>query len=180
MSSRIAPPQALRWLFEGLVQQTFFEKLGIADVPLAEYLTSLLCRFVHMDAIFPMRDVRGRRLVEVAEMLAEASEQPTGQRQRTIHKHIGDFVLFWTGVYPEFLRWLRAPAKRDHLIDYMTQARRSYHIASTFDQEPFRREAQTLRKLSAELELCAYGLNLVRQGWEALSPQSYRGFRQKW
>jgi hypothetical protein len=171
----------LRRFFDGLVQHAFFQRLGVPDPRLADYLAELLCRFVRMDAIFGAGDVRGRRLEEVAEMLAEAGgPSASGERERAIHKHVGDFVLFWTGVYPEFLRRLRAPSRKDHLVDYVAQGRRSYWIASTFDAEPFRREARTLRRLSAELELCAFGLSLVREGWESLAPETYRGFRSRW
>lgn len=168
----------MRRFFEGLVQHAFGEHLGIPDPRLADYLADLLCRFVRMDAIFGVRDLEGQRLEGVAEMLAEAGGQPAaGERRRAIHKHIGDFVLFWTGVYPEFLRRLRAPSREDHLIDYTAQGRRSYYIASTFDREPFRREAQILRRLSAEFELCVFGLSLVREGWQSLAPETFRGFR---
>ena len=174
------PAPLLKRFFEGLVHHAFFERLGVPDPPLTDYLTDLLCRFVRMDAIFRMRDVRGRRLEEVAEMLAEAGgESVSAERERAIHKHIGDFVLFWAGVYPEFLRWLRSPSRKDHLVDYMDQGRRSYRIASTFDAEPHRREAQTLRRLSAELEMCAFGLSLVREGWESLAPDAYHGFHSE-
>lgn len=189
----LPPGHPLRRFFEGLVQHAFFERLGLPDPRLADYISDLLCRFVHTDAIFSIRDVRGRRLEEVAEMLAEASARPAEstdsgcpdggvarERERAVHKHIGDFVLFWTGVYPEFLRRLRAPSRKDHLIDYTAQGRRSYYIASTFDWEPFRGEAQTLRKLSAQLEVCVFGLSLVRAGWESLAPETYHGFRERW
>jgi hypothetical protein len=180
-SEKPSPQSLLRRFFEGLVQNAFFERLGVPDPRLADYLADLLCRFVRVDAIFGMRDVQGRRLEEVAQMLAEASGPSVRrQRERAIHKHIGDFVLFWSGVYPEFLRWLRAPSRKDHLIDYTEQGRRSYYIASTFDLEPFRREAPVLRKLSAELELCVFGLSLVREGWESQAPETYRGFRSRW
>jgi len=176
-----ASGRALRRFFDGLVQQAFFGQLGLADVNLADYLSGLLCRFVRVDAIFGVRDMEGRRLEEVAEMLAEASEPHADeQRGRAIHKHIGDFVLFWTGLYPEFLRRLRSPDRKDHLIDYLARGRESYYIASTFDREPFRREAQTLRRLSEELELCVFGMSLVRREWESLAPASYRTFRRRW
>jgi hypothetical protein len=181
MSEATSPQNPLRRFFEGLVQHAFLQRLGIPDPRLADYVADLLCRFIRMDVIFGVRDVRGRRLEEVAEMLVEADEGSGRQeRRRAIHKHIGDFVLFWTGVYPEFLRCLRAQSRKDQLIDYMSQGRQSYYIASTFDREPFRREAQTLRKLSSELELCAYGLSLVREGWESIQPESFRQFRKLW
>jgi hypothetical protein len=181
MRETLAYGRMLRPFFDGLVQHAFFEQLGIADAALADYLGGLLCRFVRMDAIFGLRDVRGRRLEEVAEMLAEAGDPAAAkEHERAVHKHIGDFVLFWTGLYPEFLHRLRASQSKDHLVDYVAQGRQSYYIASTFDREPFRREARTLRRLSEELELCAFGLSLVRKGWESLAPDSYRRFHGRW
>ena len=164
----------LRRLFEGLTQQTFFEELGIADVRLADYLADLLSRFVHVDNIYRIRDARGKPLEEVAEMLMEAWEPPSSDivREREIHKHIGDFTLFWVGVYPENLRFLRAPYKKDHLLDYTEQGRKSYLIASRYDTGGYREEARVLRRLSEEFELCAFGLSLVRKGWEKLDPES--------
>ena len=46
------------------------------------------------------------------------------------------------------------------------QGKRSYYIASTFEDEPYRDEAPVLRRLSEEFELCAYGLNRVREELE--------------
>ena len=55
---------------------------------------------------------------------------------------------------------------KDRLLDYTAQGKRSYYLASTFEQEPYREEAPVLRRLSSEFELCAYGLNQVRREWE--------------
>ena len=65
---------ALCRYFEGLVQYAIFERLGVVDVPLADYLTDLPCRFMHMDASFCIRHLHDRRFEEVAEMLTEAPE----------------------------------------------------------------------------------------------------------
>ena len=177
MNSEIITGRHVRRFFEGLVRYAFFEQLGVPDTRLTDYLAELLCRFVRMDAIFDVRDLQGRKLEGVAEMLEEVDKSLSPARERAIHKHIGDFVLFWAGIYPEFLRHLRAPYKKDQMIDYMAQGRRSYHIASTYDSAPFREEAPILRKLSLQLEICTVGLGLVRQGWESLAPKNYRTFR---
>ena len=100
-------------------------------------------------------------------MLLEAENlPPEGRTRREVYRHIGDFTLFWTGVYPEALRKLRSALTRDHFIDYCEQGKRSYWIASTFDDDEYRDEVPVLRRLSEEFELCAYGLNKVRQEWE--------------
>ena len=56
--------------------------------------------------------------------------------------------------------------KKDHFIDYCEQGKRSYYIASTFADDPYREEAPVLRRLSEQFELCAYGLSQVRLEWE--------------
>lgn len=157
----------LRRLFAASAEHTFQVELGVADPPLIDYLADLLVRFIRLDAVYKFRDAVGRRLEEVAEMIAEA-ELRTSRPHREIHRHIGDFTLFWSGVYPEALTRIRSVDRKDHLIDYCAQGKRSYYIASTFEGEEFGEEAPVLRRLSEEFELCSFGLSRVRKEWEAL------------
>jgi hypothetical protein len=154
-------------MFAGVTETTFQTQLGVADPRLIDYLSALLSRFVHVDLIHRLRDACGRRLDHVADMVAEAVDlPPEGRTAREMHRHIGDFALFWTGVYPEALHRLRSAACKDFFVDYCAQGKRSYYIASTFENDPFRDEAAVLRRLSTEFELCAYGLREVRREWE--------------
>jgi hypothetical protein len=167
----IGATHPLRRLFAGITEQTFMRLLGIGDPPLVDYLSTLLSRFVHQDAIYRLRSAQGKRLEEVADMMFEAEQLPgTGRTRREYYRHIGDFTLFWTGVYPDALRRLQSVLNRDHFIDYCQQGKRSYYIASTFADEPYREESLVLRRLSDEFELCAFGLKHVRQEWERSQP----------
>ena len=166
----VTRPEALRQLFAALTENTFQVELGVADTRLTDYLTELLLRFVRLDAVFRIRDAIGRRLEEVAEMMLEADQRESRPR-REVYRHIGDFTLFWSGVYPEALRRLKAADRKDHLLDYCEQGKRSYYLASQFEDEPYRDEAPVLRRLSQDFELCTYGLNRVRREWEKL-PQT--------
>jgi hypothetical protein len=165
MVAVVANPESLRDMFAAYTEQTFQVDLGIADTRLTDYLTDLLLRFIRYDAIFRYRNTIGRRLEDVAEMLLEA-EQRAGKPRREIYRHIGDFTLFWAGVYPEALSHLQSPDQRDHLLDYLEQGKRSYYIASTYQDNPYQDEAPVLRRLSEEFELCSVGLRRVRQEWE--------------
>ena len=161
------PDHPLRRYFTGVTEQTFMTDLGVADPALIDYLSELLSRFVHVDAIYKLRSGAGRRLEEVADMLMEAEAVPReGRTSREMHRHIGDFTLFWTGLYPEVLKRLQSPVNKDHFIDYCEQGKRSYYIASTFEQEPYKEESPVLRRLSERFELCAFGLTKVRHEWE--------------
>jgi hypothetical protein len=161
------PDHPLCRLFAALTEQTFMTTLGVGDPHLIEYLSNMLARFISFDALYRLRDTQGRRLEEVADMMLEAEAMPPeGRTRREVHRHIGDFTLFWTGVYPESLQKMRSALSKDQLISYQEQGKRSYYIASTWEDEPFQAEAPVLRRLSVEYELCAYGLREVRREWE--------------
>src|SRR5215211_1387056 len=66
---------ATRRFFTGLTEYAFEARLGVADPPLVDYLAELLVRFVRSDAIYPLRSVRGQRLVAVVDLLAEAQHR---------------------------------------------------------------------------------------------------------
>src|SRR6478672_2728702 len=157
-------PGTLTKFFSVLCEYVFEARLGVADPPVVDYDSDLLLRCVRNDSIGGVRTPAGRQTFEVADMLAEA-ENRVGIAKRDVHRHIGDFTLFWTGVYPEALNRLRSRMTKDQFIDYCAQGKRSYYIASTFDDDPYRQEAPVLRRLSEGFELCAYGLSQVRREW---------------
>lgn len=168
MARPIPENHPLHRLFRGLAEHTFLAELGIGDPRLVGYVAGLLARFVPSEGVWAIRDSQGRRITEVAAMLAEAEASHDDDHRRECHRHVGDFTLFWTGVYPEALESLRSRRSIDHLIDYQQQGKRSYFVASTLAGE----QAPVLRRLSDEFELCAYGLSMVRKEWERLEPPS--------
>jgi hypothetical protein len=184
MSPGFQEHHPLRRWFAGLVEDSLYARLGICEPAIADYLVDLLVDFVHVDRIFALRDVEGRRLEEVAEMLTEAvGVTPAGEtsRRRLVHKHIGDFTLFWTGIYPENLRRLRSRHRKDQLIDYLGQGKRSYAIASELTRDAGEPPpAALLRRLSDQFEECVYGLSLVRRGWEERDPHGLAALRAIW
>jgi hypothetical protein len=162
MTREIPQSHPLHRLFRGITEYTFMTELGIGDPRLVGYVADLLARFVPSEAIWRLRDAQGRRLSEVTAMLAEAESAADTDRRRECHRHVGDFTLFWTGVYPEALARLQASESPDHLINYRMQGKRSYYLASTIESE----HAPVFRRLSEQFELCAFGLSRVRREWE--------------
>ena len=160
------PSNTLRRFFCGLAEQTFQTHLGLADPPLVDYLSDLLIRFVRLDAVFKVRNLSGRPATEIGEMLSEA-EVRIGDARREVHRHIGDFALFWTGLYPESLNRRYGKRQMDRFGDYCAQGKRAYFIASTIETDA---EAgptnDVLERLSKQFEMCAYGLREVRREWE--------------
>jgi len=171
MSTSLSHHHPLHRLFQGLVENSFYVKLGWAEPALTDYLGGMLARFVHSDQIFFLRNASGRRLEEVAEMLVEAylpGSLTAAQRRTAIHRHIGDFTLFWSGVYPEALARLRAPSHKDSLIDYVDQGKKSYRLAAEAERPAEPIEARVLDRIAERFEDCVSGLGQVRRGWESL------------
>ncbi len=160
------PSRTLQRLFCGIAENTFHGQLGVVDPPLVDYLSRLLVRFVRQDALEKVRTITGRRVVDVPAMLAEAEER-VGEARRDVHRHIGDFTLFWAGLYPEALRQQRGTVGGDQFLDFCVHGKRAYLIASSIevldeDDAP----AELLHRLSDQFELCAYGLREVRRELE--------------
>ena len=163
-------PHRLRDFFGGLTEQTFEARLGIADPPLVDYLVELLVRFIRTESLLATRNDVGDRLTEVADMMVEA-ETRVGEAKRQIHRQIGDFTLFWTGVYPEALAHLRSAERKDRFVDYRTEGKRAYRIASTIPTGE-ETENEVLERLSHDFEMCVYGLGEVRREWEQRGGES--------
>lgn len=154
-------------LFREHVNQSISRTEGlVAEPDVEDYMARLMLTFLHTDRIFAIRDKSGRRLASVAEMVAEGDirlNADSFEREREVHKHIGDFILFWSGIYPEFLRQMKMHFGCDLICDYTRQGRESYYVVSTFDHAPYDREANTFRKLSTRFEEYAYCLRQVRE-----------------
>jgi hypothetical protein len=170
-NTEISQGNTLRRFFAGLTEHIFEARLGVADPPLVDYLSCILLRFTHSDEFSRIRALDGRPIHEVADMMGEAAQR-IGSARREVHRHIGDLALFWTGVYPECLKRLQASDRKDFFIDYCTQGKRAYSIAATLESEPENdAPSDILERLSAQFEMCAFGLGEVRREWERQSDE---------
>ncbi|MFI5387005.1 MAG: hypothetical protein ACHQ50_12900 [Fimbriimonadales bacterium] len=173
MNRDISDSHPLRAFLGDTLRESLNTRLGIDEgEDVREYLVGMLIRFLHNDAIYDIRNAQGRRVESVTEMVAEGDirlNADSFEREREVHKHIGDFLLFWSGVFPEFLQYLKAPTSRDVILDVVEQGRFSYHVASTFEYPPHQQEAETFKKLSARFVEYQYGLRLVRASFDGFA-----------
>ncbi len=170
MCWRISAGHPLARLFQGTVEQVFQTEVGLCDPRVIDYLGGMLLEFVHMDRIYSLRTVDGQVIREVSRFEAEAylGEGVSGTtRTRLVNRFIGDFTLFWAGVYPEALQPRNAGV--DRLREFMLQGKRSYGIASELSESDTYPPADLLRALSVEFEACVHGLHLVRASWKELA-----------
>lgn len=174
--SSIRRDHPLSLLFTELVDRHLVRSAGIADADVARYIAGVLTEFTHVDRLYRIRSAQGRRLEDVADMLIESNPLLDGRSfvyEREVRRHIGDYTMFFTGLFPEFVQRLPSRGlRRDAFIDYLQAGKESYRVVASFDQFEFRSVAPLFRRMAEQFELCVYGLNLVKtevernqQGW---------------
>lgn len=134
-------------------------RIGISEIDAETYLADMLVRFQNQDELYGIRDQSGRRLSRISDMVAEGDvlmNATSFDREREVHRHIGDFLLFWSGLYPESLE------RRERMIDPVRQGAYSYYVVSTFDHGSYATEAPIFRKLSQGFAQFREGLLMVR------------------
>jgi len=176
MALRISSDHPLVKLFSSLVERNL-----PLDKEIADYVTGLLVDFVDANQLYRIRNARGKRLEQVGEMLLESNPlfgASSFEREREVRKHIGDYTLFMTGMFPEFVASLpRRGLRLDRFIDYVQAGKESYRIVAAFDQFEYRRVAPLFRRLAEEFEFCVHGLNLVKRDLELMRSSQYQAWK---
>lgn len=179
MADRIPDHHPLRRLFGALTEQSFAEKLGWPDLNVTEYLSNLLVEFTHVDSLYKIRDRQDCPIDSVVELLFESEvllEAQSLDRERDVHRHIGDFTLFMTGLFPEYLRRMKSAGliyHKDFLVDYVKTGKRSYGIVAQYESGDDG-DVPVFRKLSENFEMCVTGLGFVRSDLDRLQDPTFR------
>src|SRR2546430_2908695 len=103
MESRIPEHHQLRRLFGALAERAFTEKLGWPDFNVSDYISKLLVEYIRTDHLYRIKNARGERVEAVVDLLYESEvthEARSFEREREVHRHIGDFTLFMAGGFP--------------------------------------------------------------------------------
>ncbi|HEY0757775.1 MAG TPA: hypothetical protein VGD59_00815 [Acidisarcina sp.] len=167
---------SLRQIFHDLVSECYAEHVGMRDSEVSSYVADLLTDFSKSDRLYRLRDGGGRPLDQVDAMLAASDPvhgtAPSFDTERQIRKHIGDYALFLTGMYPESVR------REEESFFHLVQAgKESYYVVSQFNVFEYAAEAPLFGRLADSFESCIYGLQKVRGELErrkAISPALQR------
>ena len=175
--------RSLRKFLGELVWRHFFEDVRLEEPRVATYVTGLLADFARTENLYRIRNAQGKHLEDVGEMLIESNpllEAASFDRERQVRKHVGDYTLFMTGLFPESVakaRRARQP-RLDAFVDFVRAGKESYAIVSSFNQFEYKEEAPLFRRLSENFELCVVGLNLVKQDLEEFQRESYQRLKR--
>ena len=157
----------LQKLFVEMVGRHYAQEIGLRDPQIVAYVAHLLTEFCDAEQLFNIHNVTGKPLTDVGEMMLESDPvygpAPSFDRERQVRKHIGDYTLFFTGMFPESINHHRLRRNRlENLIDWMKAGKESYYIVSKFEYFEYAKVAPLFASLSAHFEECVYGLNQVK------------------
>src|SRR5215471_11632952 len=163
----------LQQLFADLVGHHYAEEIGIRDPQIVAYVSHLLAEFCEYDQLYKVRDAANRALSDVGEMLLESDPvygpAPSFDRERQVRKHIGDYTLFFAGMFPESINHLRLRRNRlQNFVEWIKAGKESYYIVSKFEYFEYAKVAPLFASLSENFESCVYGLNMVKNDLEEM------------
>jgi hypothetical protein len=163
----------LQKLFLEMVGRHYAEEIGIRDPEVIGYVAHLLAEFCDAEQLFKIHDATDRPLTDVGEMLIESNPvygpAPSFDRERQVRKHIGDYTLFFTGMFPESLNRVRLRrARLENMIDWIKAGKESYYVVSKFDCFEYTKVAPMFGRLASHFEQCVYGLNCVKNELQEL------------
>lgn len=162
-----AESEPLEQFFLELVGRRYAEEIGIRDPQIVNYVASLLAEFCDVKQLFKLCSATGKPLNDVGEMLLESNPvygtASSFDRERQVRKHIGDYTLFFTGMFPESINHFRLRRSRlENFVDWMKTGKESYYIVSKFEYFEYAKVAPLFATLSKNFEQCVYGLNMVK------------------
>lgn len=143
-----------------------FRDLALPDDPAIEYLAELLTRFARIENLYP-RGLAAARLETVVDMLldAQAAWQPgpdfQPEREIVVRRHIGDYTLFMTGIFPECVERTAGTGY------YVAQGKQAYRFVSeherTSPRAGTRAGAPLYRRLADRFESYSGALDYARR-----------------
>lgn len=183
MGTQVPPRHPLRQLFTALTEKSFTEHLGWPDLNVTTYLSDLLVDFTRTDQLYKIKNQHDQSVETVVDLLYESEVMLRAQsldRERDVHRHIGDFTLFMAGLFPEYLRRLKTAGlvyHKDFLVDYVKTGKRSYGIVAKMGRDDAQTNPPLFKKLSENFELCVTGLGFVRSDLDRMQNLVYQKAR---
>ena len=183
MGTQVPPRHPLRQLFGALTEKSFTEHLGWPDLNVTSYVSNLLVDFTRTDQLYKIRNQQDQPVDTVVDLLFESEvmlEAQSLDRERDVHRHIGDFTLFMAGLFPEYLRRLKSAGliyHKDFLVDYVKTGKRSYGIVAQIGRDDSESTPPLFQKLSENFELWVTGLGFVRSDLDRMQNPAYQRAR---
>ncbi len=150
---------SLRSFFGKLIRMSFYDLGKEKDTQVASYLVEVLADFVEAERLFKIRGSGGEKVETVVEMVLDnqSGSRETSERERDLRKYIGDFTLFMTGIFRDYV------IRGSYFHYYINEGSRSYFLVSKFDLKTGKGNPIMFTKLSNEFEFYSGALDYMRK-----------------
>ena len=178
----VSESNPLQQFFTAVVEHNY-EDVGVRSVEVQAYVSTLLAEFCEAENMYKIKGSDGRPLADLGEMLLESDPvygpASSFDRERQVRKHIGDYTLFFSGMFPESLNAHRLRRSRvESLVDFVKAGKESYYIVSKFEHFEYAKVAPLFRRMSEDFEKLVYGLNQVKNELEEMQHPIMRQTRE--
>jgi hypothetical protein len=151
----------LHRFFDWLTRRAF-QDLGIKEPTVAHYIADLLVEFARAENLYRIRDLQGRRLETVVGLLLEATRLTEHgsdpQREREIYKHTGDYVLFMSGIFREYVE------RNAFLGYYLQEGEKAYQVVFDMDVR-LHRPAYLFLELARRFEFYSGAVHYMKKAF---------------
>jgi hypothetical protein len=141
-----------------------FNQLLIENRRVVDYLSGMLARFASTDQLYRIKDRCGRRLEYLVDFLTEvqhtqdlSDERFSPFREREIKQQIGDYTLFMTGIFRDYVTCQSA------MQYYTSQGKLSYASVSDFDRIAEKEDSAIFKDLSTSFEDYSFVLDYMKK-----------------
>ena len=125
----------------------------------------MLTRFAHADNLYPRGTVVPRletvvdMLLEIQHVWADDSPDFRPEHEVTVRRHIGDYTLFMTGLFPERVQ------RTASMNYYVSEGKRAYRFVSEHERAGGRSARAPYRRLAERFEGYMRALDYARRAY---------------
>ena len=149
--------RVVRQFFAGLVENALYSDVGVGSPEVVDYLSELLSTHLHINDLFPFKE--NNRLISIDRLYNRAR---TKEMKRNTCRHVGDFAMFWTGLYPENIKNLHSTGLGFSRKEFVRQGKKFYQMAAINTVSRQKPPAHILEDLSQHFDDYCYGLSICR------------------
>ena len=144
-----------------------FRRAGLGEPETVAYVSDLLTRFAHTDALYPLSDHEQRPLTTVVQSLAaqRAAQEEDRAAEMIVVRHLAEYTLFMSGFFRERLR------SRGQLSYYADHGRSAF--AQTADLERNSGQARVYWRLQQDFARVAETVDDICRHQLPLGAEAY-------
>ncbi len=151
-------PRSLKTFFTELTHDVFGQ-LAIEDAAITDYVSGVLADFARSERLYRITNLAGRPIENLVEMLVgeTIAEQSGEAKHRDFRRYIGDFSLFMSGLFRDFVE------RHASLERYVQEGQRSYRRVAEVESLIASHDAPMYRDLAERFVYYSGALDFMRK-----------------